>query len=156
MPQEISPGIYTIGNIARHLFLMGYVEEQALAFKLEKKGIVLVVGCGHQTIQKIIERTKQLFDENIYAIIGGLHFPILKKGNINLISIIQYVVGSDSAPWKGLSEKDVFQAIESIKKENVAFVGLSPHDSSEWSIQKFKKAFGDKYIEIKVGKKIEL
>jgi len=155
-PTTITQGVYTIGNIPRHLFLMGYVEEQALAIKLEGKGIVLIVGCGHQTIQKIIERTKQLFDDNIYAIFGGLHFPILKKGAINLMSIIQYVVGSDYAPWKGLSEKDVFEAIEYIKAENIQLIGLSPHDSSEWSINEFKKAFASKYIDIKVGKEINL
>ncbi|OQY03954.1 MAG: hypothetical protein B6I20_03955 [Bacteroidetes bacterium 4572_117] len=155
-PSVIEPGIYTIGNIPRHLFIMGYVEEQALALRLEGKGIVLIVGCGHQTIQKIIERTKQLFDDNIYAIFGGLHFPILKKGNVNFMSVIQYIVGSDYAPWAGLGEKDVFEAIESIKAENVSFVGLSPHDSSTWSINEFKKAFGNKYIDIMVGKEIHM
>jgi len=155
-PSIIEPGIYTIGNIPRHLFIMGYVEEQALALRLEGKGIVLIVGCGHQTIQRIIERTKQLFDENIYAVFGGLHLPILKKGKISLLSVVQYIVGSDYAPWNGLSEKDVFDAIESIKNENIQLVGLSPHDSSEWSIKQFKKAFGDKYVDIKVGKEITL
>ncbi|MEN8122054.1 MAG: MBL fold metallo-hydrolase [Bacteroidota bacterium] len=155
-PNVIMPGVYTIGNIPRHLFIMGYIEEQALALRLEGKGIVLIVGCGHQTIQKIIERTKQLFDDNIYAVFGGLHFPILKKGNISLLSIVQFIVGSDYAPWNGLSEKDVFEAIECIKAENVEFVGLSPHDSSVWSINEFKKAFGHKYIDIKVGKEITI
>lgn len=155
-PSIIASGVYTIGNIPRHLFIMGYVEEQALALRLEGKGIVLIVGCGHQTIQRIIERTKQLFDENIYAVIGGLHYPILKKGEISLLSIVQFIVGSDNAPWNGLSKKDVFEAIESIKAENVAFVGLSPHDSSAWSINEFKKVFGNKYVDIKVGKEITL
>ena len=152
-PTEISPGIYTIGVIPRHLFLMGYVEEQALAFKLEGKGIVLVIGCGHQTTQRIIERTKQLFDDPIYAIFGGLHLPINGK---TFFSKIQYILGSDYAPPNGLKEKDVFEAIESIKAENVQLVGLSPHDSSAWSIQQFREAFGDNYVDIKVGKEILL
>jgi len=79
-PMRITPGVFTIGNIPRHLFIMGYVEEQALAIRLKGKGIVLIVGCGHQTIQRIIERTKQIFDENIYAVFGGLHFPIGHRG----------------------------------------------------------------------------
>ncbi len=155
-PTVIMPGVCTIGNIPRHLFIMGYTVEQALAIKLEGKGIVLILGCGHQTIQKVIERTKQLFDEKIYAVFGGLHLPLLKKGNINLLSVIQYVVGSDRPPWSGLSEKDVFEAIECIKAENIQLVGLSPHDSSKWSINEFKKAFGDRYVDIKVGKEIVL
>lgn len=153
-PTIIDKGVFTIGNIPRHLFIMGYVEEQALAIRLEGKGIVLIIGCGHQTIEKIIERSKQLFDDKIYAVFGGLHLPILKKGKVDLMSFVQYVVGSDYAPWKGLNEKDVFEAIEIIKKEDVKFIGLSPHDSSEWSINVFKKAFGDKYVDIKVGDEI--
>jgi len=155
-PVSIMSGVYTIGNIPRYLFIMGYIEEQALALRLEGKGIVLILGCGHQTIQRVIERTKQLFDENIYAVFGGLHLPVLKKGHIGLLPIIQWVVGSDHAPWNGLSEKDVFEAIESIKAANVQLVGLSPHDSSVWSINEFRKAFGDKYVEIKTGKEIVL
>ena len=152
-PTEIAPGVYTIGTIPRHLFLMGYIEEQALAFKFAEKGIVLVVGCGHQTIQKIIERTKALFDEPIYAVFGGLHLPVNGK---TFFSKIQYLVGSDYAPPNGLKEKDVFEAISSIKAENVQLVGLSPHDSSAWSIQQFKEAFGDRYVDVKVGKEILL
>ena len=152
-PTEIFPGAYTIGTIPRQLFLMGYVEEQALAFNLAEKGIVLVIGCGHQTIQRIIERTKALFDLPIYAVIGGLHFPI---NGTTFFSKIQYLLGSDYAPPKGLKEADVFNAIESIKAENVQIVALSPHDSTEWSIEQFKEAFGDRYVDVKVGKEIEL
>jgi len=152
-PTEIAPGIYTIGTIPRQLFLMGYIEEQALAFNLAGKGIVIVIGCGHQTIQKIIERTKALFDEPIYAIFGGLHFPL---NGTTFFSKIQYLLGSDHPPHQGLSKKDLFDAIESIQAENVQMVGISPHDSTDWSIAQFKKAFGEKYIKMKVGKEILL
>ncbi len=155
-PHIIYPGIASIGSIPRHLFMMGYVEEQALAFNLENKGIVLLVGCGHQTVERIIERTKKLFDEPIYAIIGGLHFPLLKNSPFSVMGLIQYIVGSDRPPWKGLSMIDLDNAIQSIKNANVQYVGLSPHDSSEYSISLFKEAFGDKYIDVKVGKTIEL
>ena len=150
-PTKITAGAYTIGTIPRFLFLMGYIEEQAIALRLEGKGIVLVIGCGHQTIQRVIERTKELFDDPIYAIIGGLHLPI---NGTTFFSKIQYLVGSDYAPPNGLSEKDVFDAIESIKAENVEVVGISPHDSSAWSIEQFREAFGDNYVDVKVGKEI--
>ncbi len=152
-PTEIMPGVYTIGTIPRQLFLIGYVEEQALAFNLAEKGIVLVIGCGHQTIQRIIKRTKALFDLPIYAVIGGLHLPL---NGTTFFSKIQYLLGSDYAPPKGLKEQDVYNAIESIQAENVQIVALSPHDSTEWSIQQFKAAFGEKYVDLKVGKEILL
>jgi 7,8-dihydropterin-6-yl-methyl-4-(beta-D-ribofuranosyl)aminobenzene 5'-phosphate synthase len=152
-PTEIAPGIYTIGTIPRQLFLIGYIEEQALAFNLADKGIVLLIGCGHQTIQRILERTKALFDLPIYAVIGGLHLPL--KGEA-FFSKFQWLVGSDHAPSKGLKEQDVYNAIESLKAENVQLVALSPHDSTEWSIRQFRDAFGEKYVDVKVGKEIIL
>lgn len=156
-PTKLFEGIYTIGNIPRHLFLMGYIEEQALAYNLKDKGIVLIVGCGHQTVQKIIERTRKLFDLPIYAVIGGLHFPIFKNQKKTPFALAQFVVGNDYAPWqKALNEKDVLDAIKTLKDADVQYVGLSPHDSSTWSIQQFKNAFGEKYIDVKVGKTISL
>jgi 7,8-dihydropterin-6-yl-methyl-4-(beta-D-ribofuranosyl)aminobenzene 5'-phosphate synthase len=153
-PFVIKEGIASTGSIPRYLFLMGYTPEQSLAVNVEGKGIVLVVGCGHPTIERIIERAKAVFDEPIYAIIGGLHFPVrdgrIKLGPVNL----QNIVGSDRPPWIGIGEKDVFDAIEAIKAVNPKVVSLSPHDSSDWSIEQFKTAFGDKYADLKAGKEI--
>jgi len=55
---------------------IGRIDEQALAINVEGKGIVLVVGCGHQTLDKLLTRTAQLFGEPIYGVIGGLHYPV--------------------------------------------------------------------------------
>ncbi len=154
LPQILFPGIASIGTIPRFLFLMGFVEEQALAINVENKGIVLLVGCGHQKTERIIERTKALFDEPIFGIIGGLHFPLLKKNNFSLFGLLQYIVGSDSPPWKGLSESDLNSAIEVIKKEKLKFISLSPHDSSEYSIHKFRDSFTNLYHEYKVGSEL--
>ena len=153
-PRKIKDGIASTGFIPRYLFLMGYTSEQSLAVHVEEKGIILLIGCGHPTIEKIIERAKEIFKEPIYGIIGGLHYPV-KGGRIMAGSInLQYLVASDQPPWKGLKEKDVLDAIELIKKENPQIVSLSPHDSSDWAIDLFKKAFGEKYRDLKVGESI--
>jgi len=155
-PVIIKPGIVSIGVIHRFLFLMGRTLENALAVNVEGKGIVLIIGCGHQTIERIIERTKALFDAPIHAIIGGLHFPVrggrIKIGPIN----IQRLVGSDNPPWQSLRETDVQNAIAAIKKVSPKIVALSPHDSSDWSLDQFRQAFGDAYVDLKVGKEIVL
>jgi 7,8-dihydropterin-6-yl-methyl-4-(beta-D-ribofuranosyl)aminobenzene 5'-phosphate synthase len=152
-PTEIAPGIYTIGVIPRHLFLMGRVEEQALALRLAGKGIVLVIGCGHQKIQRIIERTHALFRDPIYAVIGGLHLPVNGR---TAFERIQYVVGDDHPPHRGLSQKDVHAAIRSVQDADAQVVSLSPHDSSEWSLARFKAAFGERYVDLKVGQELKL
>lgn len=161
-PQEITDptvlknGIVSIGVIPRFLFLMGYTPENALAVNVAGKGIALIIGCGHQTIERIIERTQALFSEPIYAVIGGLHYPV-NGGRIMLGPInIQRIVGSDKPPWTGIRESDVESAIAAIKKVSPKIVALSPHDSSDWSIDRFKQAFGDTYVELKVGEKITI
>jgi 7,8-dihydropterin-6-yl-methyl-4-(beta-D-ribofuranosyl)aminobenzene 5'-phosphate synthase len=54
-PQILESGIATIGTIPAEL-IIGRIEEQALAINIKGKGILLVVGCSHQTIPKIIKR----------------------------------------------------------------------------------------------------
>lgn len=75
-PTVISEGVTTIGVISNQLFFLGYTPEQTLAVNVEGKGIILIVGCGHQTLLKILDRAEALFDEPIYGIIGGLHYPV--------------------------------------------------------------------------------
>jgi 7,8-dihydropterin-6-yl-methyl-4-(beta-D-ribofuranosyl)aminobenzene 5'-phosphate synthase len=74
-PRRIATGVASLGPIPRQLFFFGWTPEQSLAIHVEGKGLVLVVGCGHSTIQRIVERAEQLFDVPIYGIIGGPHFP---------------------------------------------------------------------------------
>ena len=75
-PMELAPGVFSIGPIARSLWLMGLTREQALAVNVEGKGIVLIIGCGHQTLERAVARTETLFDAPLYGVIGGLHFPV--------------------------------------------------------------------------------
>lgn len=153
-PKILKNGIASIGVIPRFLFLLGYTLEHSLAINVEGKGIVLIIGCGHQTIEKIIERVKMLFDEPIYGFIGGLHFPVhggrIMVGPLN----VQGIVGTDNRPWRAVTEEDVKHAIEVIKKEKPELVALSAHDSSDWSIKQFKYTFKEKYHDLKVGQEI--
>ena len=115
-PRVLKPGIASIGVIPRYLFLAGYTEEQSLAINVQGKGIVLIIGCGHQTIERIVERARMIFHEPTYAVIGGLHFPV-KGGRIFAGPVnVQWLVGSDNPPWKGLGEDDVRKGIEALKQ----------------------------------------
>ena len=153
-PVQLKPGIFSIGTIPRYLFLMGRTLENALAIHVKGKGIVLIVGCGHQTIERIIERTRALFGEPIHGIIGGLHYPV-NGGRIMLGPInVQRIVGSDTPPWHSIRESDVESAIAAIKKVSPGIVALSPHDTSDWAIDRFRQTFGAAYVDVKVGQKI--
>ncbi len=155
-PMEIANGVYSLGAIPRFLYLMGYTLEHVLAVRLKGRGIVLVIGCGHPSIDRILERAKMLFDEPVYAVIGGLHLPV-KGGRIMIGPVnIQRIVGSDRMPWNGINEEDVRDAIQVIDDENPGIVALSPHDSSDWALDQFSSVFGDRFSMIRVGREISL
>ena len=153
-PLELRPGIFSMGPMTRWLFAAGKTVEHVLAIRVEGKGIVLLIGCGHPTIEKIVQRAQALFDEPIYAVVGGLHYPV-KGGRMNLGPVnLQWLVASTEPPWRGLGIKDVESGIATLAAANPALVALSPHDSSDWSLQRFQEAFGQAFQTVKVGKEI--
>ncbi|MFX1434668.1 MAG: MBL fold metallo-hydrolase, partial [Promethearchaeota archaeon] len=140
-PMVIAKGVATIGTISNSLFLMGLVQEQALAINVEGKGVVLVVGCGHQTLPRIIERTEALFDEPIYGLIGGLHYPV-NGGPIEIMGWFPHkIFGTGKLPWQAITMEELEENIKFLKRRNPKIVCLSAHDSSEVSIKAFHDAF---------------
>ena len=90
---------------------MGWTEEQAIVARLKDKGLVVITGCGHPTIETIIQMAKHLSDEPIYAIGGGLHFPVtdspLRKPGLK----VQMIWGTGKPPWQKITEQDLEQTI---------------------------------------------
>ena len=146
-PQIVAPGVTTIGPISRALFLLGLTPEQALAVNLPGKGIVLIVGCGHQGVRQIVERAEALFDEPLYGLVGGLHFPITGLR-------LQRIAGADRPPWKPLSEDDVLEAIRHLQSKGLRRMMLSPHDSCDWALDAFREAWGSAFDVVTVGQPI--
>jgi 7,8-dihydropterin-6-yl-methyl-4-(beta-D-ribofuranosyl)aminobenzene 5'-phosphate synthase len=153
-PTVIEQGICSMGPITRYLFPGSKIPEQVLAINVEGKGVVLLVGCGHPSVERIVYRAKQLFNEPIYAIVGGLHYPVhggrFHVGPIN----IQYVLASSEPPWNGIGERDVRDALDCLAKEGVQRVVLSPHDSSDWALEQFRARFQEKFEMVKVGQEV--
>lgn len=147
-PAVIAPGVATIGPITGKLFI-GPIAEQALAFNVQGKGIVLLVGCGHQGLAAILERARQLFDAPLIGIVGGLHYPVPHGRAI--------VAGIDTqrfaawGPFGGLTAADVQREIDTLAGLGLQWVSLSPHDSSDEAIEAFRKVFGDRYHDLRVG-----
>ena len=75
-PQLLTAGIASTGPLARSLFIFGFTEEQALLARVKDKGLVVFTGCGHPTIEVVLEMVRRLSDEPLYVIGGGLHFPV--------------------------------------------------------------------------------
>ena len=70
-PTEISPGVHSTGALG------GLIREQSLVVNTEK-GNLVITGCAHPGLGKIINEAKQL--GKIYGLIGGFHgFSKLEK-----------------------------------------------------------------------------
>jgi 7,8-dihydropterin-6-yl-methyl-4-(beta-D-ribofuranosyl)aminobenzene 5'-phosphate synthase len=55
MLQLLTAGIASIGPLARSLSMFGFTEEQALLARVKDKGLVIFTGCGHPTIEVVLE-----------------------------------------------------------------------------------------------------
>jgi 7,8-dihydropterin-6-yl-methyl-4-(beta-D-ribofuranosyl)aminobenzene 5'-phosphate synthase len=152
LPVKIAKGVATIGVILNPVFF-AEIAEQALAINVENKGIVIVTGCGHQSVEKILMRSDKLFDKPLYGVLGGFHYPITEGRNIAWY--MKYIIAG-RLPWEHLTVEDVKANCELLKRRNVKLVGLSGHDSSDESISVFRQMFPDCYVDIKVGEKISL
>ena len=154
-PMVLAPGIVSMGTIPRQLFFLGWTPEQTLAINVEGKGIVLIIGCGHPTIQRIITRMEMLFDEPLFGVMGGLHYPVTASRAVRHGIQIQKYFGTGLWPWEEITKADVHQAISFLYKRDPKIVSLSPHDSCDWSLAAFRTAFGSRYRELLVGERIE-
>ena len=151
-PKVIFPGVCTIGVIWRALWLLGLTPEQALAVNVRGKGIVLIIGCGHQGLSRILKRTSQLFSEPLYGVFGGLHYPVTASRTKGFVS--QRVMGTGKLPWQRITREEVDDAVDLLATAAPSLVGLSAHDSCDWSVNHFREAFGDRYRDIMVGREI--
>jgi 7,8-dihydropterin-6-yl-methyl-4-(beta-D-ribofuranosyl)aminobenzene 5'-phosphate synthase len=151
-PIKISHAIATTGVISNYDFFIGEMQEQALAINVKDLGIVVVTGCGHQTIDKIHERIMTLFNEPLYGLIGGLHLVCSNTRNLGRLKY----VGSGRPPWDPMSIEHIQEYIDLLKHNQIEIIGLSGHDSCDSTINEFRKAFGKNYKDIKVGEPIVL
>lgn len=149
-PAVLAPGVATIGTIPRRLFI-GSVDEQALVVNVAGRGLVIFVGCGHQTLPRILERTEAVFDEPVYGLLGGLHYPI-PEGRSKMLGIdVQRRFASGDGPWRPITTADVRRELAALEARSPGLVGLDAHDSGDGAIELFRNAFGPAYREIAVG-----
>jgi len=135
-PLKIGEGIASLG---RQPFLNPFPlwigqpveQEQSLAVNVEGHGLVVITGCGHPGVEKIITSAESLFGLPVIGVVGGLHYI-------------------------GLSEEQVMPHLEFIRNLEPELVALSPHDSGKDTIDLFRSAFPNAYKDIEVGTEILL
>lgn len=150
-PMLLKGGIATTGPLSRSLFFFGLTEEQALVAKVKDKGLVVITGCGHPTIEVILKMVRKMSDEKIYAICGGLHFPVT-EGRGNKLGIqFQRFIGTGLPPWKELTNNELSNTISALNSAAPEKVYLSAHDSCDNSIKRFEKELNADTIIFRAG-----
>jgi len=134
----LAAGIASIGPLARSFFFFGWTEEQALLAKIKGKGLVIFTGCGHPTIEVILQMVTRLSDKPVYAIGGGLHFPVTSgRGKYRGIQM-QMLIGTGKPPWRPITDDDLSSTIKSINAAGPKHVFLSAHDTCDYALKRFQ------------------
>lgn len=124
-PYEIAPGFYSTGTLPATV-----APEQALAIETAK-GLVVVTGCSHPGIVKIVETAeKQRGVSRVRFLIGGFH--MLQQ-----------------------TPEQIQDTIASLKKLNVERISAT-HCTGELAIRMFRETFGDSFEPAGAGKRILL
>lgn len=129
-PLKLGEGVASLDPIRRALFI-GTVDEQAMVLDVRGYGLVVVVGCGHQTVPKLAKRVEEVFSRPIKAIIGDLHFPV-PEGRFRIAGIdAQRRLASGDGPFSPVNDDDVQAFARWARKSGVELflVGHDTHDS---------------------------
>jgi 7,8-dihydropterin-6-yl-methyl-4-(beta-D-ribofuranosyl)aminobenzene 5'-phosphate synthase len=121
--QKICEGAFTTGIIP------GWIKEQSLVLDLDK-GLIVVTGCAHPSISKIISTANNLFGKDVYMAFGGFHLAAYQ-------------------------EEELEEIIGRFRAQGVKKVGLG-HCSGDSSRALFAKEYKDDFIEIGVGIKVDV
>lgn len=135
IPTLPGPDVATTGVISyAEVFPLSLFEpkggEQALVVRVADEGLVLITGCGHPTMERLVERAETLYGQPVIGIVGGLHY-------------------------ENATAEEVRPHIEFLQSRGLRLVALSPHDSSPEALEAFKAAFPQAYQELRVGTVIE-
>jgi 7,8-dihydropterin-6-yl-methyl-4-(beta-D-ribofuranosyl)aminobenzene 5'-phosphate synthase len=122
--QKLRSNIFSLGEIT------GAIPEQSLAIRTNK-GIVIITGCAHPGIVKILQKVKEQFpDEKIYLALGGFHLH-------------------------NQNEKDINKKVNEFIRMEIITVAPC-HCSGDIARKIFKDAYRSNFIEIGIGKIIDI
>ena len=133
-PRVLAPGIVALGAIPFvDVFPLSLVRpqmiEQVLAVNVADVGVILISGCGHPGLERMVETAEQVLGQPVAGIVGGLHY------------------GEGVTPA-------VNAGIALLEEHDAALVALSPHDTGAAGLKAFATAFGAAYHQIAVGEAI--
>jgi 7,8-dihydropterin-6-yl-methyl-4-(beta-D-ribofuranosyl)aminobenzene 5'-phosphate synthase len=150
-PRALAPGVASGGPLTKAIWWTGPVAEHTMLVNVAGKGPVMIVGCGHPSLERLIARAEAVTGERLYGVVGGLHFPVtgsrVGKGRQNII-------GNGKLPWQRITKQEVREAAKRLAAPDLGVVALSAHDSCDWSLDTFRAILDDRYRTIRMGEEI--
>jgi 7,8-dihydropterin-6-yl-methyl-4-(beta-D-ribofuranosyl)aminobenzene 5'-phosphate synthase len=122
-PVEICKDVFLTGEMGDR------IKEQSLILNTDQ-GFVVITGCAHPGIVKIVKRAKEILDKKIYLVCGGFH--LLEK-----------------------SEGEIKEIISQFKDLGVLKVGAT-HCTGDQAIESFKEAYGKNFVQMGVGRVLKI
>lgn len=119
--QQLDEGIFTTGEMKSE------IPEQSL-FIPTSQGLVVITGCAHPGVVRMIEEAQEMLDEPIHLVVGGFH---LGKANAQELD-------------------SILDAFRQIGVEKVA----PTHCTGDHAIELFEAEYKDDFIQAGVGKVI--
>ncbi|MGH7578980.1 MAG: MBL fold metallo-hydrolase [Gemmatimonadales bacterium] len=82
-PLEVAPGVHLISLVSE---TVGTKELRELSMAIETPdGMVVVAGCSHPGIEKIVEAAKTI-SQDVHLVFGGFHLPAATDGDVARIA----------------------------------------------------------------------
>lgn len=150
-PRMLAAGVASTGPLARGLFLFGLTEEQALVARLEDKGLVVLTGCGHPTIEVVLDMVGRLSDAPLYAVGGGLHFPVTAGRGSRAGIEFQMLLGTGKPPWQRITDDDLSHAIATINRAGARKALLSAHDTCDHALARLTQELDAETLVLEAG-----
>jgi len=150
-PRVLAAGIASTGPLARSLFFLGYTREQSLVVNVRGKGLVVVCGCGHPTVEVILQMVRAISTEPIYAVAGGLHFPVTSSRARFRGIQLQMFYGTGKPPWQRINDEDLSRTISVLNQVTPKRVLLSAHDSCDHALARFERELSAETTVLRAG-----
>lgn len=153
-PKALMPGVATTGPIARRLFI-GRIDEQALIIHLEGRGLVAIVGCGHQTMPKLLQHIRENFSAPLIGLIGDVHYPH-PEGRLWMFGIdVQRRLASGEGLWKPIDGEQIGSELRALEAR-LQFIALGSHDTSDEALGMAERTFGARFQRVAAGEPIRV
>lgn len=135
-PRRLAAGVMTTGAFTfaepyPSLRVLPDYSEHALAVNVAKVGLVLITGCGHMRLTRLLDRAKAIYGVPVAGVVGGLHCT-------------------------NATAEAVQPEINYLKACKPGLVAVSAHDSGPVAVAAFAAAFPESYRPLRVGESIRL